>query len=277
MFPPFGAGVCRATRQKRSWRRNKRGHPCRGPPSQHPSSITEIPAGAFKECNWVVTVAIPESVTLRLKIASLKSMTIPKPVTCNRELVTDLEIVRCLCTLQGVGEHDYPQVSDVHWRFDVRQSFGNSYGFETATSKGQVLAKDRHSRKRRKCAIDDKLQATSNCVCCNCLSLIISISFFKFWIGFRKRSNAVEAIHFSILSNWRAKKRAMIPTENLQFGSRCAPCSSSTCQFLTLHWNCRWSSISLRCCCRPHRACHFAHPLWCHDLRTWRHDLRILV
>ena len=153
-FPPFGAHAAETKltpQQKR-------------PSMQRASKSTSRPLSQkfllepLKECNRVVTVAIPESVTLRLKIASLKSMTIPKPVTCNRELVTDLEIVSCLCTWQGVGEHDYPQVSDVHWRFDVRQSFGNSLAFETATSKGQVLAKDRLSRKRRKCAIDDKLQ-----------------------------------------------------------------------------------------------------------------------
>ena len=46
-----------------------------------PSSITEIPAGAFKESNQVVTVAILESVTLPLKLASWKSTTIPKSVT----------------------------------------------------------------------------------------------------------------------------------------------------------------------------------------------------
>ena len=99
-----------------------------------PSSITEIPAGAFKECNRVVTVAIPES------------------VTCTREFVTGLGIASCLCTLQVFGGHDNPQVCDVHWRFDVRHRLGDSYAFEPATSKGNL------SKETRKCAFDGKLQ-----------------------------------------------------------------------------------------------------------------------
>ena len=87
---------------------------------------------------------------------SLASMTIPKSVTC-RQFVTDLEIVRCLCTLQVFGEHDYPQVCDVHGRvrhlahckslasmtipksvtnWTVRHGLGDSCAFETATAKG---------------------------------------------------------------------------------------------------------------------------------------------
>ncbi len=52
-----------------------------------PSSITEIPAGAFKVSNQVVTVAILESVTLPLKLASWKSNTIPKSVTSIGDLM----------------------------------------------------------------------------------------------------------------------------------------------------------------------------------------------
>ncbi len=92
------------------------------------SSITEIPAGAFKGCNQVVTVAIPESVTLPLRIASFTSMTTPKSVTCSGQFVRDLGIVRCLCTLRVYGEHDYPQVCDVYLRFDVRHRLGDCQG-----------------------------------------------------------------------------------------------------------------------------------------------------
>ena len=54
---------------------------------------------------------------------SLASMTVPKSVKCMEQFVTDSGIVRCLCTLQVFGEHDYPPVCAVHGR--VRHRLGD--------------------------------------------------------------------------------------------------------------------------------------------------------
>ena len=137
-------------------------------------AILQVDIPSFYDGNQVVTVAIPESVTLPLKIASLKSMTIPMPVTSieGSMCVTALGIVGYLCTLQVVGEHDYPQACDGYQLPDVRHRLGDSYAFESAFE-AQILAKDRHSRKIRKRAVRWKVGRKTpslTAFCCNCSS-----------------------------------------------------------------------------------------------------------
>ena len=86
--------------QKQSWSRI----------SQHPVLYhplpQKFPLEPSKSVNRAVTVAIPVSVTLPLKIVSLKSMTgmtIPKSVTCNREFVTGLGIPSCLARCKSLA------------------------------------------------------------------------------------------------------------------------------------------------------------------------------
>lgn len=52
-----------------------------------PEGLLQVDIPSFYDGNQVVTEAIPESVTLSLKIASLKSMTIPKSVTAIEDLM----------------------------------------------------------------------------------------------------------------------------------------------------------------------------------------------
>ena len=76
-----------------------------------PGSVTEIPHGAFQECNQMVKVAIPESVTAIGERAfrnceSLESITIPESVTA----IGDGAFHHCssLKKLCVFGKHRYP-------------------------------------------------------------------------------------------------------------------------------------------------------------------------
>ena len=78
-----------------------------------PSSLTEIPTGAFEYCNQVVMVAIPESVTLIggrafLNCKSLERITIPESVATIGQ--------RAFLNCESLGKHHYPKVRDIHWR-----------------------------------------------------------------------------------------------------------------------------------------------------------------
>ena len=100
-----------------------------------PTSLTEIPAGAFQGKNQVVKVTIPESVTVIANGAfaeckSLASITIPESVTEILENAfegcTSLASItipnsvtfigeNAFAELQIFGEHHYPQLCDGHW------------------------------------------------------------------------------------------------------------------------------------------------------------------
>ena len=141
--------------QKQSWSRIKRGHPRRGPPSQHPVlyhrnscwNLQRVQSGGRGGNPGVCDVAFKNCVFE-------KHDGHDNPQVCDvhsrvRHRLGDCQLS---CTLQVFGGHDYPQVCDVRWRFDVCHVLGDSYAFEPATSKGNL------SKETRKCAFDGKLQ-----------------------------------------------------------------------------------------------------------------------